>query len=86
MGRTNEDRFNAYKDSLAEADIAFDPELVVETQIEPDSGYVATNMLLDLAERPTAVFAFHDFVAIDAQKAILDRGLRIPQDIRAGRF
>lgn len=86
MGRTNEDRFNAYKDCLKAADIPFDPNLVVETKIEPQSGYHAMNQLLDLAEPPTAVFAFHDFVAIDAQRAALERGLRIPQDIALAGF
>ena len=86
MGRTNEDRFNAYKDSLQKAGIAFDPDLVVETQIEQNSGYHAMNQLLALPEPPTAVFAFHDFVAIDAQQAIFDRGLRIPEDIALAGF
>ncbi|WP_420641531.1 LacI family DNA-binding transcriptional regulator [Candidatus Leptofilum sp.] len=86
MGHTNEDRFNAYKDALQTAGIPYDPALVVETQIESRSGYYAVNQLLNLAEPPTAVFAFHDFVAIDAQQAILDRGLRIPQDIALAGF
>ncbi|KAA3655755.1 MAG: LacI family transcriptional regulator [Chloroflexi bacterium] len=86
MGRTNEDRFNAYKDSLQKAGIAYDPDLVVSTKLEWYSGYHAMNKLLDLPEPPTAVFAFHDFVAIDAQQAILDRGLRIPEDIALAGF
>jgi LacI family transcriptional regulator len=86
MGCTNEDRFNAYKDSLEKAGLAYDPDLVVETKIEGHSGYHAMDQLLDLANPPTAVFAFHDFVAIDAQKAILDRGLRIPQDVALAGF
>ena len=86
MGLTNEDRFKAYKDSLREANIEYVPQLVVETKIEPRSGYTAMNQLLDLPEPPTAVFAFHDFVAIDAQRAVLERGLRIPQDIALAGF
>lgn len=86
MGLTNTDRFNAYKAGLAEAGINFDPALVIETKIELLSGYHAMNQLLDLSEPPTAVFAFHDFVAIDAQRAILDRGLRIPEDVALAGF
>lgn len=86
MGRTNEERYNAYKDSLAKAAIPYDADLVVETVPEQRSGYHAMNQLLDLPEPPTAVFAFHDFVAIDAQQAILDRGLRIPQDVALAGF
>lgn len=86
MGLTNEDRYQAYKDSLAEAGIPFSSDYVVETKIEPLSGYYAMNQLLDLPEPPTAVFAFHDFVAIDAQRAILERNLQIPQDIALAGF
>ncbi|MEM7333674.1 MAG: LacI family DNA-binding transcriptional regulator [Chloroflexota bacterium] len=86
MGLTNEDRFQAYKDALAKAGIAYDADLVVETKIEPLSGYHAMNTLLDLQKPPTAVFAFHDFVAIDAQRAALERGLRIPEDIALAGF
>lgn len=81
MGRTNEDRFNAYKDSLIKVGIDIDQELIVETKTEPFSGYHAAKKLLDLENPPTAIFAFHDYVAIDAHQAILERGLKIPQDV-----
>ena len=81
MGRTNEDRFNAYKDSLLHNGIKVDPDLIIETKLEPLSGYRAANQLLDLPNPPTAIFAFHDYVAIDAHKAILERGLSIPDDV-----
>ncbi len=86
MGLTHEDRYQAYKDALAEANLPYIPELVVETKIEPLSGYHAMNTLLDLPNPPTAVFAFHDFVAIDAQRAALERGVRIPEDIALAGF
>jgi LacI family transcriptional regulator len=86
MGCTNEDRLNGYKDSLERSGITYDPDLIVETKIKSLSGYHAMNQLLDLAVPPTAVFAFHDYVAIDAQQAILERGLRIPRDIALAGF
>ena len=81
MGRTNEDRFNAYKDGLIQAGIGIDKELIVETKLEPFSGYHAAKKLLDLENPPTAIFAFHDYVAIDAHQAIVERGLKIPEDV-----
>ena len=86
MGRTNEDRFEAYKDFLNKVGIPIDPDLIVETRIEPSSGYHAANQLLDLADRPTAIFAFHDYVAIDAHQAIVERGFKIPQDVALAGF
>ncbi|MFT5195627.1 MAG: DNA-binding LacI/PurR family transcriptional regulator [Candidatus Promineifilaceae bacterium] len=86
MGRTNEDRFNAYKDFLTKNGITIDQDLIVETKTEPFSGYHATNKLLDLDDRPTAIFAFHDYVAIDAHQAIVERGLNIPGDVALAGF
>jgi LacI family transcriptional regulator len=37
--------------------------------------------ILELAERPTAVFIASDVVAFGALQAMRERGLRIPQDI-----
>jgi DNA-binding LacI/PurR family transcriptional regulator len=45
------------------------------------SGYNAMRELLEADERPTAVFAASDELAIGAYRAIAESGLRIPQDI-----
>ncbi|MEM8857168.1 MAG: LacI family DNA-binding transcriptional regulator [Chloroflexota bacterium] len=81
MGRTHEDRFGAYKDFLSSKNIPLDEDLIVETKIEPLSGYRAANKLLNLETPPSAIFAFHDYVAIDAHQAIIERGLSIPDDL-----
>ncbi len=81
LSTTNEDRFAGYRKALAEVGIPFDETYVVETAIEPQSGYHAMNAFLDLPEPPSAVFAFHDYVAVDAHRAVLERRLRIPEDI-----
>ena len=46
----------------------------------PTSGYLATLELLR-KEAPTAIFAANDQMALGAYRAILEAGLRIPQDI-----
>ena len=46
-----------------------------------ETGYLAMNRLLDKANDLTAVFAISDVMAIGAAKAIIERGLRIPEDI-----
>ena len=46
-----------------------------------ETAYEAMNRLLDKAPELTAVFAISDIMAIGASKAILDRGLKIPEDI-----
>ena len=44
-------------------------------------GYDAVNTLLERSPDITAVFAVSDMVAIGAKRALIDRGLRIPEDI-----
>ncbi|AOZ92533.1 LacI family DNA-binding transcriptional regulator [Paenibacillus crassostreae] len=46
-----------------------------------ESGYAAMMELLDLEERPTAVFAAGDHLALGAMRAARECGLRIPEDL-----
>ncbi|HML24788.1 MAG TPA: LacI family DNA-binding transcriptional regulator [Aggregatilinea sp.] len=46
-----------------------------------ESGYQAMRSLLQASPRPTAVFAGNDRMAIGAMRAIIEAGLRIPDDI-----
>ncbi len=47
----------------------------------PKYGYQMMNEILDLKDRPTAVFVANDSLAIGCYKAISERGLYIPDDI-----
>ncbi|HET8841704.1 MAG TPA: LacI family DNA-binding transcriptional regulator [Ktedonobacteraceae bacterium] len=46
-----------------------------------ESGYTATKKLLAQPQRPTAIFAATDMMALGAIEAALDEGLRIPEDL-----
>jgi LacI family transcriptional regulator len=54
---------------------------VVQARYEDSSGYQAMRKLLRARPVPDGVFCFNDPVAIGAMKAILEAGLRIPEDI-----
>ena len=45
-----------------------------------DGGYIAMKKLLDLKERPTAIFASGDKCALGAMQAIKDSGMNVPDD------
>ncbi len=47
----------------------------------PKYGYRLGKELLSLEERPTAIFAANDSLAVGCYKAIQEAGLRIPEDI-----
>jgi LacI family transcriptional regulator len=46
-----------------------------------DEGVASGSALIDLAERPTAVFAFSDELALGVIEAARVRGLRVPEDL-----
>jgi LacI family transcriptional regulator len=86
LGATSSDRLAGYRQALEEAGIPVDESLIISTVIEPRSGYYAANDLLNLAEPPTAIFAIHDTVAVDAFQAVTERGLRVPEDVAIAGF
>lgn len=77
-----EDRRRGYHAALASAGIMPAPELEVDAgSWEIAAGTRATERLLSLAERPTAVFAFNDNLAVGAIRAARGRGLAVPGDL-----
>lgn len=75
------DRLKGYRDALASADIPFDPTLVREGNWQVSAGYEQTNALMDLADRPTAIFCANDRMAVGCYEALKERGLAIPGDV-----
>jgi LacI family transcriptional regulator len=76
-----EERRQGYHAALARAGIRPDPRLVEAGNWEIPSGRAAASLLLGREERPTAIFAFNDEMAIGAMQAARDRGLRVPEDL-----
>jgi DNA-binding LacI/PurR family transcriptional regulator len=76
-------RFMGYKQALKRAGLPFLKELVVESGFHEEGGYEAMQALLRASgqNRPEAVVAVNDPAAFGAIKAILEHGLRIPDDM-----
>jgi len=74
-------RYAGYRDALKLNDIPFDEELVFEVGYKQltDSGVI--DALLALPERPTAIFAANNFLALGAIRELRGKGLRVPDDI-----
>jgi DNA-binding LacI/PurR family transcriptional regulator len=86
LGTVSEDRLAGYRQALEEAGLPVDPNLIIETVIEPCSGCRALEALLQLDDPPTALFAFYDLMAVDAAQAAQERHLRIPEDMAIAGF
>ena len=65
------------------SDYGLDPAdlLVFEGDFLKPSGYEAAKKFLGLKNPPTAIFGANDYMALGAYEAILDAGLRVPEDI-----
>jgi len=76
-------RKRGYERALAEGKLALNPDYVIHASNDysVDSGYKAMTRLLELEDRPTAVFAAGDNLAIGAMQAIREKGLTVPDDI-----
>jgi LacI family transcriptional regulator, galactose operon repressor len=76
-----EERLNAYQSALAAAGVLAQPELIAEGDWLVADGRAAASRLLDLSNRPTAIFASNDNMAVGVLHAARERGLRVPDDL-----
>jgi len=78
-------RLEGYRRTLSQHGIPIRPQYVVRAdrsdEAADDAGYRTALKLLSLDPRPDGIFCFNDPVAIGAMKAILESGLRIPEDV-----
>jgi LacI family transcriptional regulator len=77
----SEERRRGYHAALVDAGVMPDPALELEANFLLAGGLEAAARLLDLADRPTAIVAFNDNLAIGAMQAAHARGLRVPEDV-----
>jgi LacI family transcriptional regulator len=79
-------RAEGYRRSLAQHDITPLPGYIIPMGTSGDErgeagGYEAAKTLLAMDLRPDGIFCYNDPTAMGVMHAILDAGLRIPQDI-----
>lgn len=77
----NANKKRGYMDALSEAGIGFREEYVVEIPNTIEGGYLAAKRLLEMDNRPQAIFATSDTLAFGVMDAVHDNNLVIPDDI-----
>ncbi|MCR6095493.1 catabolite control protein A [Salipaludibacillus agaradhaerens] len=74
-------KFSGYKSAIQDAGLHLDDDLVVIGDYSYDSGLEAMASLLKLKERPTAIFASTDEMALGLIHGAQDAGVKVPEDI-----
>ncbi len=77
-------RLSGYRRALTEANIPFDPSLILEGEYNTVSGKErATRLLTEcrINPLPTAIFCASDDIAAGCLEVIISQGIRVPEDI-----
>jgi LacI family transcriptional regulator len=74
-------RLAGYHQAIDALGLENDPRIIALGDWTTDGGFVAMNRLLELEDRPRAVFCGNDLMAIGAMNSIIAAGLRVPDDM-----
>ena len=79
-------RESGFKKALADSGIGFREELVKYGDYSFNSGLRAANQFVSMKDRPTAIFAISDIMAIGALRSIRENNLKVPEDMAVAGF
>lgn len=74
-------RLDGYKQAFARFKTEIHKELIREGRYDIPSGYAETKVLLDLKNRPTALFICNAAMTLGCLRAIRERGVKVPQQL-----
>lgn len=80
------ERYQGYQNALKQANIDFNPELVVQCDLHAEDSYNKMKKVLANGIHPDAVVCIGGLVAYGAGNAIRDAGLSVPDDVILAEF
>ena len=75
------ERLAGYKRALNDYGIPFDESLIFARDTDYKSGFEIASKILELKERPTAIFSGNNLLTLGALEAIHAKGIKIPEEI-----
>lgn len=77
----NRDKLEGFQKTIMEEGLSYQPEHIVEEENSIEGGFLGASKLLNLKNRPEAIFVTSDIMAVGAMEKIKQEGLKIPQDV-----
>lgn len=74
-------RKNGYSKALKDSGLSFSKSMVKYGDYGFKSGLRAAKQFLAMEEKPTAIFAISDIMAIGAMRAVKEAGMKVPDDV-----
>ncbi|MFV0540919.1 MAG: LacI family DNA-binding transcriptional regulator [Aestuariibaculum sp.] len=74
-------RIRGYVDAIKKHGLAFENDWLIESSLTIEDGRTKMKQLLDLPNRPDAVYLASDYAALGALQVLEETGLKVPNDI-----
>lgn len=74
-------RLNGYVSAISESGLTYNKDYICEGDFKFKSGYENAKKLLSLPDKPEAIFAASDEMAIGVVRAAMELGITIPKDL-----
>lgn len=81
MSQAAVDRLEGYKASLKRSDLPFREEYFLKGDYSRKSARAAAERVLELNDRPTAIFVSSDDMAMEVINVLLENGVKVPEDV-----
>jgi len=78
---SSNDRYLGFKKAMEEFKIAMDPALCHFGKFKSDFGYETTKAILEKG-KVDGIFCASDLIALGSMRAVIEKGYRIPEDIK----
>jgi LacI family transcriptional regulator, repressor for deo operon, udp, cdd, tsx, nupC, and nupG len=75
------DRQKGYIHTLEKYEIPVSHDLIMYSDFTIEGGFKCAKQLLELREKPSAIFAANDEMAVGVIQAVQEQGLQVPQDV-----
>jgi LacI family transcriptional regulator len=75
------DRLDGYKRALSKNNLPLNEDFIIRGDFKPHGGYLAGIKLLEMQNRPTAIFACNDLMAYGVMRAAVEKGFQVPDDL-----